>query len=285
MKKLFSWLIKLIVLFVILGAGLYWFAGYTPETTGSERGPQTTKEQQLESSEDQLTRTDRIYRLFHFEDAVETAMNQRVPQSQRVKGDAISKDLKIALVATEDKRYYDHGAIDAFGIARAFYTNLTAGETLEGGSTITQQLVKNLFLSSKRIMSRKVEEVLLAYLMEYYYTKDEILAMYLNTIYFGNDYYGLKQASEGYFDTDPQNLTLAQSALLAGMPQAPSYYNPFTNYKAAKARQRTVLNLMAQQGIISAAEADKAYYSDLNLAKPLTDEDIARKEQEDLHNE
>lgn len=285
MRKIFSWFIKLLILFVILGAGLYWFAGYTPETTTSERGPQTTKEQQLESSEDQLTRTDRIYRLFHFEDAVETAMNQRVAPSQRVKGDAISKDLKTALVATEDKRFYEHGAIDAFGIARAFYTNITAGETLEGGSTITQQLVKNLFLSSKRIMSRKVEEVILAYLMEYYYTKDEILAMYLNTIYYGNDYYGIKQASEGYFDTAPSELTLGQAALLAGMPQAPSYYNPFTNYKAAKARQRTVLNLMAQQGILTDAEANKAYYSDLHLAKPLTDEDIAKKEQADINHE
>lgn len=269
---------KLLVLLVVLAGGLYWFAGYTPNNTEPVKGPQTTKEQQIETSEDQLTRTDRIYRLFHFQEAVEQALDKRVPPSQRVKGDAISEDLKKALVATEDKRYYEHGAIDAFGIARAFYTNLTAGETLEGGSTITQQLVKNLFLSSKRIMSRKVEEVILAYLMEYYYTKDEILAMYLNTIYYGNNYYGIKQASEGYFDTLPKDLTLGQAALMAGMPQAPTYYNPLTNYKAAKARQRTVLDLMAQQNIISPAEANKAYYSDLHLTKPLTDVDIEKNE-------
>ncbi|MBS4913326.1 MAG: transglycosylase domain-containing protein [Veillonella sp.] len=278
MKKFFIWCMKLLVLFAVLAVGLYWFAGYTPSETEPVRGPQTTKEQQIESSEDQLTRTDRIYRLFHFQEAVEQALDKRVPPSQRVKGDAISEDLKKALVATEDKRYYEHGAIDAFGIARAFYTNVTAGETLEGGSTITQQLVKNLFLSSKRIMSRKVEEVILAYLMEYYYTKDEILAMYLNTIYYGNNYYGIKQASEGYFDTAPADLTLGQSALMAGMPQAPTYYNPLTNYKAAKARQRTVLNLMAQQNIITPSEADKAYYSDLHLTKPLTDVDIDKNE-------
>lgn len=272
MKLLF----KLFITLIVLGLGLYWFAGYTPNETGSQRSPYTTREQTLESTEDQMSRTARINRLFHFKEAVETALDQRVPANQRVKGDQISKNLKDALVATEDKRFYEHGAIDVFGIGRAFYTNLTAGRTVEGGSTITQQLVKNLFLSSKRIMSRKVEEVILAYLMELYYTKDEILTMYLNTIYYGNNYYGIEQAAKGYFDTTPAKLTLGQAALLAGMPQAPSYYNPITNYKAGKERQRTVLTLMSQQGIISDREANKAYYSNLNLQqKASTDDEIA----------
>ncbi|WP_251441497.1 transglycosylase domain-containing protein [Veillonella intestinalis] len=267
MKLLF----KLLITLVLLGLGLYWFAGYTPEETGTPRSPHTQREESLESTEDQLSRTERISRLFHFTDAVETALNNRVPPNQQVKGDHISTHLKEALVATEDKRFYEHGAIDVFGIGRAFYTNLTAGRTVEGGSTITQQLVKNLFLSSKRIMSRKVEEVILAYLMEYYYSKDEILAMYLNTIYYGNDYYGIYQASTGYFDTPPEKLTLGQSALLAGLPQAPSYYNPVKNYKAAKERQRTVLTLMTQQGLISNREADKAYYANLHLTSGNTE--------------
>lgn len=269
MKLLF----KLFITLIVLGLGLYWFAGYTPSETGSQRSPYTTREQTLESTEDQLSRTERINRLFHFKEAVEKALNQRVPSNQRVKGDEISQNLKDALVATEDKRYYEHGAIDVFGIGRAFYTNLTAGHTVEGGSTITQQLVKNLFLSSKRIMSRKVEEVILAYLMELYYTKDEILTMYLNTIYYGNNYYGIEQASKGYFNTTPAKLTLGQAALMAGMPQAPSYYNPITNFKAAKERQRTVLTLMTQQGIISNREADKAYYANLNLQKNAATDD------------
>lgn len=267
MKLLF----KLLITLVLLGLGLYWFAGYTPEETGTPRSPHTQREESLESTEDQLSRTERISRLFHFTDAVETALNNRVPPNQQVKGDHISTHLKEALVATEDKRFYEHGAIDVFGIGRAFYTNLTAGRTVEGGSTITQQLVKNLFLSSKRIMSRKVEEVILAYLMEYYYSKDEILAMYLNTIYYGNDYYGIYQASTGYFDTTPEKLTLGQSALLAGLPQAPSYYNPVKNYKEAKERQRTVLTLMTQQGLISNREADKAYYANLHLTSGNTE--------------
>lgn len=269
MKLLF----KLFITLIVLGLGLYWFAGYTPNETGSQRSPYTTRKQTLESTEDQLSRTERINRLFHFKEAVEKALNQRVPSNQRVKGDEISQNLKDALVATEDKRYYEHGAIDVFGIGRAFYTNLTAGHTVEGGSTITQQLVKNLFLSSKRIMSRKVEEVILAYLMELYYTKDEILTMYLNTIYYGNNYYGIEQASKGYFNTTPAKLTLGQAALMAGMPQAPSYYNPITNFKAAKERQRTVLTLMTQQGIISNREADKAYYANLNLQKNAATDD------------
>lgn len=269
MKLLF----KLFITLIVLGLGLYWFAGYTPNETGSQRSPYTTREQTLESTEDQLSRTERINRLFHFKEAVEKALNQRVPSNQRVKGEEISQNLKDALVATEDKRYYEHGAIDVFGIGRAFYTNLTAGHTVEGGSTITQQLVKNLFLSSKRIMSRKVEEVILAYLMELYYTKDEILTMYLNTIYYGNNYYGIEQASKGYFNTTPAKLTLGQAALMAGMPQAPSYYNPITNFKAAKERQRTVLTLMTQQGIISNREADKAYYANLNLQKNAATDD------------
>lgn len=100
--------------------------------------------------------------------------------------------------------------------------------------------------------------------------------MYLNTIYYGNNYYGIEQASKGYFNTTPAKLTLGQAALMAGMPQAPSYYNPITNFKAAKERQRTVLTLMSQQGIISDREANKAYYSNLNLQKTAaTDDEIA----------
>ena len=128
MKLLF----KLFITLIVLGLGLYWFAGYTPNETGSQRSPYTTREQTLESTEDQLSRTERINRLFHFKEAVEKALNQRVPSNQRVKGDEISQNLKDALVATEDKRYYEHGAIDVFGIGRAFYTNLTAGHTVEG---------------------------------------------------------------------------------------------------------------------------------------------------------
>ena len=259
MKTLF----KLILVLAIAAGGLYWFAGYTPEDakTTTQHVAHTIKEQTIEQGEDQLSRIDRIKRLFHFKEAVEEAMDKRVPLEHRVRSEDISPIVKQALVATEDKRFYEHGAVDFFSIGRALYTNTIAG------STITQQLVKNLFLSSKRIMSRKVEEVFLAYLMEHYYSKDEIITMYLNTIYYGTDYYGIKAASEGYFKTEPKDLNLSQAAVLAGIPQAPSYFNPVSNIDATKQRQRTVLTLMAQQGIISYADIDKAYYKRLDAPK------------------
>ena len=248
-------------------AGVYWFAGYTPEdaSNATQHVAHTIKEQTIEQGEDQLSRIDRIKRLFHFKEAVEEAIDKRV--EHRVRSEDINPIVKQALVATEDKRFYEHGAVDFFSIGRALYTNIIAGQTVEGGSTITQQLVKNLFLSSKRIMSRKVEEIFLAYLMEHYYSKDEIITMYLNTIYYGTDYYGIKAASEGYFNTDPKDLNLSQAAVLAGIPQAPSYFNPVSNMDATKQRQRTVLTLMAQQGIISYADIDKAYYKRLDAPK------------------
>lgn len=260
-------LLKLILVLAIAAAGVYWFAGYTPEdaSNATQHVAHTIKEQTIEQGEDQLSRTDRIKRLFHFKEAVEEAIDKRV--EHRVRSEDINPIVKQALVATEDKRFYEHGAVDFFSIGRALYTNIIAGQTVEGGSTITQQLVKNLFLSSKRIMSRKVEEIFLAYLMEHYYSKDEIITMYLNTIYYGTDYYGIKAASEGYFNTDPKDLNLSQAAVLAGIPQAPSYFNPVSNMDATKQRQRTVLTLMAQQGIISYADIDRAYYKRLDAPK------------------
>ena len=260
-------LLKLILVLAMVAAGVYWFAGYTPEdaSNATQHVAHTIKEQTIEQGEDQLSRTDRIKRLFHYKEAVEEAMDKRV--EHRVRSEDINPIVKQALVATEDKRFYEHGAVDFFSIGRALYTNIIAGKTVEGGSTITQQLVKNLFLSSKRIMSRKVEEIFLAYLMEHYYSKDEIITMYLNTIYYGTDYYGIKAASEGYFNTDPKDLNLSQAAVLAGIPQAPSYFNPVSNMDATKQRQRTVLTLMAQQGIISYADIDRAYYKRLDAPK------------------
>lgn len=261
-----KWIGRLFVAILILSGVFYFFKPPDVENT-DKKIPATQIERTIESQEDSLTRIARIQRLFNFQDEVEQALYKRVPKESFVPSSGISRELKLALVATEDKRYYEHGAVDPFSIVRAFYTNTIAGETQEGGSTITQQLVKNLFLSSKRIMSRKIEEVILAMMMEHYYSKDEILTMYLNSIYYGNNFYGIKAASEGYFNTEPDKLTLGQAAMLAGMPQAPSYYNPIVNLSAAKARQRTVLDLMVAQDIINKQTAAKAYGSSLHIQK------------------
>lgn len=149
-------LLKVILALLVMG-GIFYFVK-PPTVIDGDRtsGTYTWIEKNIESSEDNLSRTDRIYRLFHFQEAVTAALDKRVKPENFVAANKIPAVMKEALVATEDKRFYEHGAVDMFGIARAFYTNVIAGETVEGGSTITQQLVKNLFLSSKRIMSRKV---------------------------------------------------------------------------------------------------------------------------------
>lgn len=219
--KVFRYLRNLVVFVVVMILAMFIYDGYHSfQGTNRESKAHTIVEKQIEQSEDTLSRTDRIIRLFTFRDKVQIALNQRVSKEHWVKGDVIPEYTKNALIAIEDKRYYKHGAIDVLGIIRALYTNTIAGETLEGGSTITQQLVKNLFLSSKRIMSRKVEEAILASEMEHYYSKEEILTMYLNTVYYGHNYYGIYEAAHGYFGTSPSRLTLGQSALLAALPNA-----------------------------------------------------------------
>ena len=256
-----------LIICIVLGA-IYAYDTYQSyQGTNRVSKAHTTVEQTIEENEDTLSRWERMHRIFTFREKVEAALHQRVPRDKWVKSENIPDNAKRALVAIEDKRYYKHGAIDVLGIIRAFYTNTIAGETVEGGSTITQQLVKNLFLSSKRIMSRKVEEAILASEMEHYYSKEEILTMYLNTVYYGHNYYGIYEASHGYFGTSPSRLTLAQSALLAALPNAPSYLDPYTNYKGAKARQKLVLEQMVDQGMITQAEADYAYQQDLGLVE------------------
>ena len=172
--------------------------------------------------------------------------------------DKIPDFLKKGIIATEDRRYYDHGAVDIIGVARAFITNSMAGETLEGGSTIAQQTVKNIFLSNDRTMTRKLEELALAVQLERNYSKEEILELYLNTIYFGHGAYGVGEASRVYFGKEPKALDLSQCAMLAGLPQAPSAYDPISHPQEGAKRMTTVLALMAQEGYITPEEAAKS---------------------------
>ncbi len=179
--------------------------------------------------------------------------------------------LQNAFIAAEDSRFYSHHGIDPKGILRAAYVNITHQGVAEGGSTITQQLARNAFLTQDRTFVRKVKESLLALKIEQTYTKPEILEMYMNQIYFGQGAYGVEAASHTYFNKDVKDLTLAQAALLAGLPNSPNYLNPFDNIEAAKARQEVVLDQMVKYGYISQEEADKAKNASLKLAsKPST---------------
>jgi penicillin-binding protein 1A len=163
-----------------------------------------------------------------------------------------------AFVSIEDRRFYDHFGIDIVGIARAAWTNLTAGRIAEGGSTITQQLAKNLFLSPERSFGRKIEEVLLALWLEFKFDKQQILSLYLNRIYFGSGVYGIDAASRHYFGTDPRRLNLYEAAVLAGLPKAPSRYNPMVDPKLAAERANVVLEAMASTGALTKARAERA---------------------------
>jgi penicillin-binding protein 1A len=160
-----------------------------------------------------------------------------------------------AFIAIEDRRFRSHWGIDPRAIGRAMVANMKAGGVRQGGSTLTQQLAKTSFLSSDRSLKRKAQEVIIAFWLEGWLTKDEILSRYLSSVYFGDGVYGLRAASRHYFDREPERLTLAQSAMLAGMVQAPSRLAPTHNLALAQKRSRLVLQAMADTGIISQARA------------------------------
>ncbi|MCF4097036.1 transglycosylase domain-containing protein [Maritalea mediterranea] len=163
-----------------------------------------------------------------------------------------------AVLAIEDRRFYNHFGIDPIGIARAFVNNTIEGRITGGGSTITQQVAKNLFLSPDQNYGRKIQEALLSIWLEQNFTKDEILQLYLNRVYFGAGSYGIEAAAQRYFGKSARNLSLGESAILAGVLKAPSRLAPNKNPEDAAARARLVLNAMAEEGYISEAEAEAA---------------------------
>lgn len=163
-----------------------------------------------------------------------------------------------AIIAVEDHRFKEHGAIDIISIGRAIVSNVQAKELNEGGSTITQQVAKNLyFISEKNFVYRKIAEIFLSFDLENNYSKDEILELYFNTIYFGDGYYGIKEASKGYYEKEPKDLSLYEATLLAGVPNAPSVYAPTINPDLAKSRQGKVIRSMVEYGYLSQEEANK----------------------------
>jgi penicillin-binding protein 1A len=163
-----------------------------------------------------------------------------------------------AVLATEDRRFYDHWGLDPRGLLRAAFANLRAGRCIQGGSTLTQQLAKNLFLSSERTLWRKAEEILLAWWLELRLSKTEILELYLNRVYFGAGAYGIEPAAQRYFDKSVRELSLLEAALLAGLLKAPSKFSRFANPEAARARARAIVSKMASAGFISAAAEQRA---------------------------
>lgn len=177
----------------------------------------------------------------------------------------IPKDVIHAVISVEDQRFYKHHGVNVFGIIRALFQNAASGEVVAGGSTITQQLAKNVFLTHERTLTRKVKELILTKKIERTYTKDEIIERYLNQIYFGEGAWGIQRAAQVYFGKNASELTLSESAMIAGLIKAPSAYSPLKNFEKAVERRDIVLELMKGEGYIDQADIDRALEQEIVL--------------------
>lgn len=225
--KLFRKLLVILLILILLVCGLMFILGYSSYS-------QALKEKPL------LTRIEEVTDDEHF-----------------VNYNDLSENYINAVIAVEDERYYEHGAVDPIGILRAFWINIKNGELQEGGSTITQQVAKNVIFSQEETLYRKLGEIVAAFDLEKNYSKNEILALYVNTCYFGDGYYGIYDASMGYYNKEPKDLTLEEASMLAGVPNAPSVYAPTVNPDLAKKRQAHVLKRMVENGYITQEQADE----------------------------
>lgn len=196
-----------------------------------------------------------------YQDAIaERTLDERVEDIRNTENFTIYSELPQfyidATISVEDHRFADHCGIDLIAIGRAAWTDIRAMSFVEGGSTITQQLVKNLLFTQDKKIERKAAEVFAALEMESKYSKEEIFELYANTAYFGSGYYGIYQASIGYFGREPSALTDYECALLAGIPNAPSVYSPMVNSELAQQRQQYVIRQMVKYGYISESEGE-----------------------------
>ena len=190
----------------------------------------------------------------------------QIKNKKMVPLEQIAPSFQQAILAMEDRKFYDHLGFDWEGMVRAGLVNLQKGSIEEGASTITQQVAKNIFLTQEQNYSRKAKEVYLAIQLEKNFSKSDILTIYLNTIYYGSNAYGISEASRIYFDKDPMRLTLAESAMLAGTIPAPSLYSPHVNLGLAKERQKIVLTVMQKLGIITPPQYEEALNEKIYIA-------------------
>lgn len=171
----------------------------------------------------------------------------------------MDEDFINAILAVEDPTFYSHDGVVLSNIMEAVFTNLREKDLVMGGSTITQQLSKNIYLDQKKTFQRKIAELFFVHDIESQYSKSEILELYLNVIYFGDGYYGIKEACNGYFNVEPKDLTIAQATLLAGLPQAPAIYQLSDGMQFAKKRQLVVLQAMEEQNLLSNKQSTMIY--------------------------
>lgn len=222
--KVIKKIITFIILIILIFAGLLTYKGYTLYKEALDKISVKDKVEEIKSQENYTT----------IDQMPEFYLN--------------------AVIAVEDHRFYDHGAVDFISIARAVWINVKSFKLKEGGSTITQQLAKNIYFTQEKTALRKISEIFMAYEIERNCSKDDILEMYLNTSYFGNGYYCVKDAANGYFDKEPIDMDKYESSMLAGIPNAPSLYAPTKNMDLATQRQKQVLDKMVKYKYISEDE-------------------------------
>lgn len=242
-KRWFSMLFSLLLLGVVLGAGFLLYLRVQPL-------PQVSFSQSTQL----LDAHGNVIDSFH------GGQNRHI-----VRLESISQHMIDATIAIEDKRFYRHFGIDPYGLGRAIWVNVQTMDMDQGASTLTQQLARNLFLTHEKTWERKIKEAMYAIQLEMTYSKDDILAMYLNQIYFGHGAYGVEAAAELFFGKNADELDLAESAMLAGVMKSWKYYSPHMDFERSKSRQKLILDAMADQGYITKAEATAAYAQELDL--------------------
>lgn len=233
MFKLIRRLISTILVLLLILCGVIGGIGYMEYKNAMEENPLVEKIMEIQNQEDYV----------QYED--------------------ISEDFLNGLVAIEDQRFYEHNGVDYIALLRTLWANIQAKDILGGGSTLTQQLAKNLYFMDSTRPTRKIAEIFVAYDLEKMLEKEEILEIYANIVYYGDNYYGIYEASYGYFHVDPSNLSLAQASMLAGLPQAPSVYALSNNNAASYTRQEEVLKAMLKHGYIDTDELVEALRSEL----------------------
>lgn len=195
--------------------------------------------------------------------SVETVVEQIQSSPTFVPYESLPSNLIRATISIEDRRFYEHGGIDYIGLARGTLSQVIPQLAQSGGSTITQQVAKNLYGMFEQTLERKIVEMFIAKELESKYTKNEILALYVNIINYGDNHFGIYEASTGYFGVEPEYLTLAQASLLAGLPQSPSNYQLSDHFQQAKVRQHQVLEAMAECSYINESDIEAIYTQDV----------------------
>lgn len=267
--RIFFWIQFIAFLAIVAAAAYYFFGGYASRIrelkASADRIAHSSTAEDFRSAE-----TSVVYAVDYTR--ISTLSAER--DSYYLDADMLPYNAKAAIVSIEDKKFYEHKGVDPKAIARAILAMLQNGEATQGGSTITQQLARNIYLTMDRTWQRKMEEIFLAQALEKKYTKDQLLEFYLNNIYFANGYYGIEAASRGYFNKSATDLTLSETAFLLAIPNSPTYYDPLTNFDNTVSRRDLILKNMLDDQIISQATYYMALDEQIILDRPVNTKNV-----------